>query len=340
MRKIILRLFVIVIMASCEKNALPEKPDGIYVFEKDAYCETEYYEHDIVIASGGWNTTGSANRYFRKSDGAPITGTIFDYKDIQALLAWQGQGEQKTAQSIIPVEDGYIHGCLKYYENGKLRSETPYTAGRKDGTQKWYYENGAIKETVPFINGLEEGLRRQYYENGTVAGEIPYEHGTEEGTAAWYYENGKTKKTTLFRKGNKDGVSLLYYENGQIAAEIPYGGKKETGRKYYNEDGTLQAEIPYILKGGTAKYYDTDGSWFEVYCPAENVVFFEADYPPEFTLEARGYKKDGTLEFEAIIDAGMWRFVSGTMYENGTTRSFDEAKFAELNYRFIPVYYN
>lgn len=50
---------------------------------------------------------------------------------------------------------------------------------------KAYYENGKIKNETPYINGKIEGANTAYYENGKVSNYVMYESGKKKGK--WFF---------------------------------------------------------------------------------------------------------------------------------------------------------
>jgi len=100
----------------------------------------------------------------------------------------------------IIVSDNKKFHCT-YYDNGRLRYETPYVNNLVNGTEKTYYESsGAIHWFTYYVNGSVEGTEWGFYENGQVREQsATYIHGVQ-----------------------YSGIRYLYYENGQLEWEIPY----------------------------------------------------------------------------------------------------------------------
>lgn len=65
----------------------------------------------------------------------------------------------------------------EYYENGNLKSETPYLNNLKHGVAKSYYENGNLECEIPFDNDKRHGVEKEYDENGNLIKEALYENG-------------------------------------------------------------------------------------------------------------------------------------------------------------------
>jgi len=67
-----------------------------------------------------------------------------------------------------------VNGIVfRSYENGKLKDETNYKEGKRDGLYKWWYENDQLKVKGEFINNEFNGLWTKYHKNGKISGTIP-----------------------------------------------------------------------------------------------------------------------------------------------------------------------
>ncbi len=69
-----------------------------------------------------------------------------------------------TAFSQNPVHDSTYTGVDKaYYDDGKLRTETPYVKGRKNGVKNAYSKEGKLSMTTPYNNDTIDGLVKESY---------------------------------------------------------------------------------------------------------------------------------------------------------------------------------
>jgi antitoxin component YwqK of YwqJK toxin-antitoxin module len=66
-----------------------------------------------------------------------------------------------------------------YYDNGKLKNQTPYEYDDREGIEKEYYENGQIKRLTTWKFGLKHGeeiwfdttgkeIRKYFYWNNII----------------------------------------------------------------------------------------------------------------------------------------------------------------------------
>lgn len=74
---------------------------------------------------------------------------------ILCFTAFYGCGNQKDNFKLVK----------SYFENGNLKSKTPYLNNLKEGTYEEFYENGNLKMMVQFHNNKKEGLLAEFSEN-------------------------------------------------------------------------------------------------------------------------------------------------------------------------------
>ncbi|MBP6023180.1 hypothetical protein [Ferruginibacter sp.] len=124
----------------------------------------------------------------------------------------------------------------EYYPDGKIKSETPYVDGKKNGIEKSYYESGKTHWETPYLNDKLNGIIKGYSLNGLLRTESPYVDGKKSGITKRYYENGNIEMTI----NDSTKEIKFYYENGNIHFEylnnIDYLDSKG---KEYSLDGTL-----------------------------------------------------------------------------------------------------
>ena len=56
----------------------------------------------------------------------------------------------------------------EYYQNGNIKSETPYKNNKINGILRAYYANGNIKSESNYIAGNQEGETKTYYKDGGI----------------------------------------------------------------------------------------------------------------------------------------------------------------------------
>ena len=134
--------------------------------------------------------------------------------------------ESKTPQeTVVTNGDGEVlEGWVKRYNSkNKLRSETFYR------------------------NGIREGVARVYYDSGVLSDEVFYVGDELNGMAKKYHKNGKIYALTPYVNDKKDGIQKKYYPNGKLWAETPYKrGEAGIGLKEYKRNGSLRKVFPFI----------------------------------------------------------------------------------------------
>ena len=103
----------------------------------------------------------------------------------------------------------------KYHDNGKLKRETHFEHGNRNGRDTWFYKTGEKMFEVHVKNGKAEGLRTEWYENGNKKKEGHYKDGNLDRNRRMteWYENGNKKKETHYKDRKNFGVCTECYEN-------------------------------------------------------------------------------------------------------------------------------
>ncbi|MGZ2369137.1 toxin-antitoxin system YwqK family antitoxin [Ancylomarina sp. YFZ004] len=130
-----------------------------------------------------------------------------------------------TRETVIINEDGEVlEGWVKKYNSkNKLRSETFYKNGIREGAARVFYDSGELSDEVFYVGDELHGMAKKYHKNGQVYSLTPY-------------VNDK-----------KDGIQKKFFPNGKIWAETPYKrGKAGIGLKEYKRNGSLRKTFPSI----------------------------------------------------------------------------------------------
>jgi antitoxin component YwqK of YwqJK toxin-antitoxin module len=163
----------------------------------------------------------------------------------------------------------------EFYDSGKLKSETHYKNGKKEGQSTFWYQSGEHIESH-YENGKKEGLETHYryssggkwsethYKNGKREGlethwyssedgktgikssERNYKNGEREGVETEWYESGEKKSKSHSKNGYEDGLSIIWYESGEKEKESNYkNGKKDGLEITWNDIGERYSETHY-----------------------------------------------------------------------------------------------
>ena len=189
-----------------------------------------------------------------------------------------------------------VTGVVKsYYPDGKLKRETSYLKGLREGIMLYYHETGAIKAKVPYKNNLVEGQALAYYEDGTLAGDCSYQLNKLDGSCKMYNEDGTQLSEETYKNGVKDGVSLTY-DNGIVALKSVYADDVLVGREAFDDKGALQHKI----------FADENGSFnrYQSYYP-DGAVKIDAEISDsEIAGKVKEYYENGRVKSEYEIKNG------------------------------------
>lgn len=111
--------------------------------------------------------------------------------------------------------------------------------------EREYYDNGNIKSETPYKDGVIDGEVREYFENGTLEGIIGYKNGLLHGEVKLYREDG-TLRQRHFNFDNKLSDKIeFFYPTGELQQVQFYDSKErlvdvwsysKDGRRFYDID--------------------------------------------------------------------------------------------------------
>lgn len=103
-------------------------------------------------------------------------------KDKNKAVEWYKKAAKHgnaDAQSELRVIADENKTQMSYYDDGQLRSETPYKDGNVNGTVMYYNQHsGNVIQAVKYVDGIKHGTTIVYNADRTVFAEIYYEHGS------------------------------------------------------------------------------------------------------------------------------------------------------------------
>jgi len=131
----------------------------------------------------------------------------------------QNKGEKFTLEAtnkvwLLLVKNIKSRLEKEYYDNGNLKSETPYLEGIKHGVVKEYYESGTLKSETSYANRLLNGPAKKYDGNGKLTTLTPWVDGKITGVVKQYYPNGVVQSETFFSENYQVGNPTLYDVDG------------------------------------------------------------------------------------------------------------------------------
>ena len=77
-----------------------------------------------------------------------------------------------------------------FYNDGKIKTLTPFVNGKKNGIYRGWHDNGIIREEVTYVNGLADGKKKYYNKKGELNLIKTYSKGTQKGIREYYVSLG------------------------------------------------------------------------------------------------------------------------------------------------------
>ena len=296
----------------------------------------EYYKNGQIKVQGHYKDgkrEGEFKTFLRNSKNA---GSIF-YKNGKIIKSTLINSMKDNASFSVLTDINYNSNSHEIvtdeFPNGLLKQYFTFNKdGLLDGESRQYYEEGDIKSISPFKNNIANGTFISYYQNGNIKEKHTYKNGNEEGEGIFYYENGKLEEKYFMKNGKLDEEAINYFEDGKIKNKAIFKDgvtleeeiykdneiRKNTFKNgeivqqdIYSKNKILKAK-KFFLENGKMKiisYYENGNKEEEVFVINE---LFDGDafaYYPSGKLKEKDFFKNGKREGEAII-----------YYENGNVK--------------------
>lgn len=249
-------LLFVLLLTAC-KSVQPD-----YVLNRDVFCDGLFETNQMVTCLD--------------AGGKPVNGLIYGYFE---------DGEKSVE---LRVENGVPTDVVKfYYSNKKLKQETKWKNGARNGWHKVYHENGRLHIKVRFENNIPQdtivtyhpdgklrarsqlkngrmnGFAETYYPNGKLMGEHNMLNDVKNGLSYEYNEDGTLYRILSYKNGVADGAVKTYYKNGNLHKQGTLkNGELHGELKEYYEDGQLKSTSVFVkgqLDGVPAEFVPTDG---------------------------------------------------------------------------------
>ncbi len=100
------------------------------------------------------------------------------------------------------------------YDNGGVKSKTPYVNGKKHGTEiRWYYTAQKSRE-VMWRDGKKHGSETDWAHDGTKWCEVTWVNGERHGAQTMWLERDRKESETIFRNEKIHGIATSWGEDG------------------------------------------------------------------------------------------------------------------------------
>ena len=296
----------------------------------------EYYKNGNIKVQGNYKDgkrEGEFKTFLRNGKSA---GSVF-YKDGKIIKSTLVKAMKDNASFSLVTDINYNLNSHKIvtdeFPNQLLKQYFVFNKnGLLDGESREYYEEGDIKSVSPFKNNVADGIFISYYQNGNIKEKHTYKNGNEEGEGLFYYENGQLEEKYFMKNGKLDGEAINYFEDGKIRNKAIYKDdiileeevhenneiKKNTFKNgeivqqdIYSKNKKLKAK-KFFLENGKMKiisYHENGSKQEEVFVINELFDGEALAYYPSGKLKEKDFFKNGKREGEAII-----------YYENGNVK--------------------
>lgn len=121
-----------------------------------------------------------------------------------------------SIKSVTPYREDDIHGVyVEYWFNGHKREERTYDDGLADGPAYLYWDNGQLKEQGNYQRNRKQGLWRTYTIDGSLQSAVEYSRGRLSGSYAYYHTNGRIQWEGAYDGGLRTGLWTNYTRAGE-----------------------------------------------------------------------------------------------------------------------------
>ncbi|ALF19117.1 phosphatidylinositol-4-phosphate 5-kinase [Fusobacterium nucleatum] len=321
-------------------------PNGKYI---------EYYKNGQIKVQGHYKNgkrEGEFKTFLRNSKNA---GSVI-YKDGKIIKSTLIKSMKENASFSILTDINYNSNSHEIvtdeFPNGLLKQYFTFNKDELlDGESRQYYEEGDIKSISPFKNNVADGTFISYYQNGNIKEKHTYKNGNEEGEGIFYYENGKLEEKYFMKNGKLDGQAINYFEDGKIKNKAIFKDgvtleeeiykdneiRKNTFKNgeivqqdIYSKNKILKAK-KFLLENGKIKiisYYENGNKQEEVFVINELFDGEAFKYYPSGKLRNKSFFKDGKREGESLTYYENGKLKKKILYKNGV-RNGEAAEYYE-----------
>ena len=204
-------------------HAAPETPEA---------RDGKFYEAHSERPYSGYFTRYYNDGFSKESEGKIRDGVINDLWDF-----YYPNGNLKCEAEYA---DGIRIRVLKSnYETGEKESEFDEV----NQTYTTWYKGGKMKSQSPYLFGLKQGSCKEWFESGAIKSDYTYYTHHEHGVCKEYFENGQVSLVAVYRDGKKSGFWQAFYLDGKLKYQGRYSEDSKTGKWITrNQQGKLTKE--------------------------------------------------------------------------------------------------
>jgi len=204
-----------------------------------------------------------------------------------------GKKEYFDIYGVLSKEEHYsnglLHGVSRVFEYHKLKIETHYKHGKKNGkeiVENWgKYDQYNFKDdlkhgiqvrtsfgrkyTEKFSYGKRNGVQYAFDEDGAILSKEKFVNDIREGKQYIYYKNTLLGSLESYKNGQLQGRSITYFSNGNISTKESFINSRRHGTQLtFYENGNLKTKSNYIsdIKFGLHEgYYENGAKAFSIF---------------------------------------------------------------------------
>ena len=310
---------------------------------------TEYYKNGQMKVQGSYKEgkrDGEFKAFFKNGKSA---GSVF-YKDGKIIKSTLVKAMKDNASFSLVTDINYNLNSHKIvtdeFPNQLLKQYFVFNKnGLLDGESREYYEEGDIKSVSPFKNNVADGIFISYYQNGNIKDKQNYKNGNEEGEGLFYYENGQLEEKYFMKNGKLDGEAINYFNDGKIRHKAIYKDdiileeevheNNEIKKNIFKNEEIVQQDIYlknkilkatiFFLENEKTKIitYHKNGNKQEEVFSINGLLDGEAFiYYPSGKVENKSFFKDGKREGESLTYYENGKLKKKILYKNGMRNGF------------------
>ena len=309
----------------------------------------EYYKNGQIKVQGSYKEgkrDGEFKAFLRNGKSA---GSVF-YKDGKIIKSTLVKAMKDNASFSLVTDINYNLNSHKIvtdeFPNQLLKQYFVFNKnGLLDGESREYYEEGDIKSVSPFKNNVADGIFISYYQNGNIKDKQNYKNGNEEGEGLFYYENGQLEEKYFMKNGKLDGEAINYFNDGKIRHKAIYKDdiileeevheNNEIKKNIFKNEEIVQQDIYlknkilkatiFFLENEKTKIitYHKNGNKQEEVFSINGLLDGEAFiYYPSGKVENKSFFKDGKREGESLTYYENGKLKKKILYKNGMRNGF------------------
>lgn len=181
-----------------------------------------------------------------------------------AIVFLECNGSHQTRRIVFNDTSEIIHynGAGRYdgevigYVKGKKSFIISFKNGLRHGFTRTYFEDGRLKNETPYLNNKKNGLEREYYDNGSLNYNTDWRDGTRVGSSEHYSESGflmnydafdvqgpDTSRLDIVYYAEYDSIGRVLKQAGSVFGENIYSKHYKNQKVVILEDGQHYEDI-------------------------------------------------------------------------------------------------